>query len=101
MARSIARAVSGAQRDGDHLAAVAGDRQRPVPAFEAEVADAGADRLGDPQPVQRRQGDQRMLGRRPELGGNQQRTELVAVQAHRVGLVIHPRTTNVRGGWVI
>jgi hypothetical protein len=38
------------QRDGDHLAALAGDGQRPVPAFQAEVLDVGAGGLGDPQP---------------------------------------------------
>jgi hypothetical protein len=32
-----------------------------------------------PQPVQREQGKQRMLGRRAEPGGNEQGTELVAV----------------------
>ena len=52
------------QRDGDHLAALAGDGQRPVAAFQAQLLDVGAGGLGDSQPVQREQGDQRMLGRR-------------------------------------
>ena len=85
------------QRDGDHLAALAGDRQRPVPALQAQVLDVGAGSLGDPQPVQREQRDQRMLDRRPEPGGDQQRAELVAVQRDGMGLVIQPRTADVRG----
>jgi hypothetical protein len=69
-----------------------------VPALEAEVVDVRAGGLGNPQPVQREQGDQRMLGRRPESGGDQQRAEFGAVQGDGVGLVVHPRTADVRGG---
>ena len=39
-----------------------------------------------------------MLERRPEPGGHQQGAEFVAVQRYRVGLVVHPRTADVRGG---
>jgi len=39
---------AGSQRDGDNLAALAGDGQRPVPAFEAQVLDVGAGGFGDP-----------------------------------------------------
>ena len=49
------------QRDSDDLAALTGDGQRPVPAFQAEVLDIGPSGFGDPQPVQGEQGDQRML----------------------------------------
>ena len=35
------------ERDGDHLAALAGDGQRPVPVFQAQVLDVGAGGLGD------------------------------------------------------
>ena len=68
------------QRDGHHLAALAGDSQGPVPALQAQVLDVGAGGLGDPQPVQREQGDQRMLGLWAEPGGDQERAEFVAVQ---------------------
>jgi hypothetical protein len=51
------------QRDGDGLAALAGDGQRPVPALQAQVLDVSAGGLGDPQAIEREQGDQRMLGR--------------------------------------
>ena len=71
MARSIARAVCGASRDGDDLAALAGNRESPVAKFQIEVLDVGAGGLGDPQPVQREQRDRRMLCRRPEPGGYQ------------------------------
>ena len=39
-----------------------------------------------------------MLGRRPEPGGHQQRAELAAVQRDRMGLIVHPRTADVRRG---
>jgi hypothetical protein len=51
------------QREGDDLAALAGDRERPVPAVQAHLLDVGAGGLGDPQPVQGQQRDQRMLDR--------------------------------------
>jgi hypothetical protein len=50
------------------------------------------------QAVQREQGDQRVPGRCPEPGGDQQGAELVAVQLDGMGLVVHPRTADVRGG---
>jgi len=59
------------QRDGHHLAALAGDRQGPVPAFQAQVLDVGAGGLRDPQPVQREQRDQPMFYRRPKTCGDQ------------------------------
>ena len=37
-----------------------------------------------------------MLAGRPEPGGDQQGTELVAVQGDGMGLVVHPRTAHVR-----
>ncbi|MGH3289095.1 MAG: hypothetical protein ACRDPD_31220 [Streptosporangiaceae bacterium] len=39
-----------------------------MPALHAQVLDVGAGGLGDPQPVQREQGDQRVLGRRAKPG---------------------------------
>ena len=69
--------------------------------FQAQVLDVGAGGLGDPQPVQRQQRDQRMLGRRPEPGGHQQRAELVAVQGGGMGLIVHPRPPDVRGRGVV
>ena len=44
----------------------AGNRQGPVPALQAQVLDVSAGGLRYPEPVQREQGDQRMIGRRPE-----------------------------------
>jgi len=64
MARSIARAVRGASGHGDHLAALAGDDQGAVPALKAQVLDVGGGGLRHPQPVEREQGDQGVLGRR-------------------------------------
>jgi hypothetical protein len=47
------------ERDGDDLAALMGDDQGPVPALEPEVLDVRTGGLGDRQPVQRQQGDER------------------------------------------
>ena len=96
MARSIARGAR-CERDGDHLAALAGDRQGPVPALQAHLLDIGAGGLRDSQPVEREQGDQRMLGRATEPGGDQYGAELVAVQGDGMRLVIQPGPADVRG----
>ena len=42
-----------------------------------------------------------MLARRPEAGSDQRRAELVAVQRDGMGLVVDPRTADVRGRGVI
>jgi hypothetical protein len=89
------------ERDGDDLAALAGDNQGPVPALQAQVLDVRARGLRDPQPVQREQGDQRVLGGRAEPGGDQERAELVAVQGGGVRLVVQPGTADVRRGRVV
>ena len=49
-------------------------------ALDAHRLDIGTGGLGYPQPVQCQQRDQRMLGGRAEPGGDEQGTELVAVQ---------------------
>ena len=97
MARSIARAVRGASRDGDDLAALAGHGESPVTAIEAQVLDIGAGGLRYPQPVQGEQRDQRMHRWRPETSGDEERSELVAVQRSRVRLVVDPRPADVGG----
>jgi hypothetical protein len=51
-----------------------------VAALEAQVLDVGASGLGDPKPVEGEQGDQRVLGGRPEPGGDEETSDLVAVQ---------------------
>src|SRR5260370_14476379 len=65
------------------------------------MLDVGAGGLRDPQPVQREQGDQCMLGRWAEPGGYQERAELVAVQGDGIGFVVHPRTADVSGGGML
>ena len=85
------------ERDGDDLAALAGDGQGPVPAFQAQVLDVRAGRLRDPQPVQGQQRDQGVLAGSREPGGDQQGAELVAVQGHGMGLVVDRRPADVRG----
>jgi hypothetical protein len=79
----------------------AGDHHGPVAALEPEVLDVRVGRLRHPQSVEREQRDQRVLGGRPEPGGDQQGAELVAVQGVGVRLIIQPRTADVRGRGVI
>jgi hypothetical protein len=68
------------ERDGDDLAAFAGDDHSPVPALDAQSLDVRASGFGDPQPVESEQGDQGVLGGRPESGRDEQGTHLVAIQ---------------------
>ena len=65
------------------------------------MLDVGAGGLRDPQPVQCEQGDQRMLGRRAEPGGHEQRAELVAVQGGGVWLVVQAWPADVGGRGVL
>jgi hypothetical protein len=59
-------------------------------ALDAERLDVRADRFGHPQPAERQQRDESVLGCRSEAGGDEQRSDLVAVQADGVGLVVDP-----------
>lgn len=63
--------------------------------LDAEGLDVGSDRFGHSQPVQRQQRDQCMLSRRAQPGGDKERSDLVAVQAYGVGLVIDPGPADV------
>ena len=72
-----------------------------MPAFEAERFDVGAGGFGDPQPVQREQRDQRVLGRWAEPGGDEQGADLVAVQAGGMRFVVQPGTAHVHGRRVV
>jgi hypothetical protein len=47
-----ATADAGRERDGDDLAALAGDHQGRVAAFGAQILDLGSGGLGHPQAVQ-------------------------------------------------
>jgi hypothetical protein len=85
------------QRDGDDLAALAGDGQRPVPTLGAERLDASAGGLRNPQPVQGEQRDESVLGGHAEPGGNQDRAEFVAVQPGGMRLIIQARTADMSG----
>jgi hypothetical protein len=95
IARSIARAVRGASGMVTTLPPLCVTVQGPVSALQAEMLDVRAGGLRHRQPVQCEQGNQRVLGRRAEPGGDEQSAELVAVQRDCVGLVIHPRPPDV------
>ena len=71
------------------------DREGVMAAFKAERLDVGANGLGGPEPVQGQQGDEGVLDRRPEAGGDEQGTDFVTVQAHGVGLVVQARAPDV------
>ncbi len=68
-----------------------------MPPLDAHGLDVGAGGLGDAQPVEGQQRDQRMLGGPAEPGGDQQSAELVTVQPDGVRLVIQPRAPYVGG----
>ncbi len=89
------------ERNGDDLAALADDRQGPVPALQAQMLDIGASSLGHSQPVQGEQGNQRVLQRRANAGGDQHGAEFVAVQGGGMRLVVQPRAADVRGRGMI
>jgi hypothetical protein len=59
-----------------------------VAALNAQGLDISPSGFGDPQPVQREKRDQRMLARRAQPGGDQERAELVAVKAGGMGLMV-------------
>jgi hypothetical protein len=65
-------------------------------AFQAQVLDVRAGGLRYPQPVERKQRDQRVLSGRPEPGSDEEGAELVAVQSGGVRLVVQPRSADVR-----
>jgi hypothetical protein len=85
------------ERDDGFLAALAGDRQRPVSSLGAQGFDVGAGGLGHAQPVEGEQRDQRVLGGCAEPGAGEQGADLVAVQAGGVGLIIQAGPADVPG----
>jgi hypothetical protein len=89
------------ERDGDDLAALAQDGEGAVAAFDAEGVDVGAEGFGDPQAVDREQRDEGVLIGCAEPGGDEQRTDPVAVQADGVGFVVQAETADVDGGGVL
>src|SRR5207245_6964706 len=73
---------AGRQRDGDRLVALAVNAQSAVTPLQAKSVDVSAQGLGDAQAVQSEQARQGVILSRSEPGGNQEGTELVAIQAH-------------------
>ena len=76
------------ERDRDDLAAFAGDDEGPVPAFQTQMLDVGAGGLRYAKTVEGEQGDQSVLGRLAEPGGDQEGAGFVAVQGGGVRLVV-------------
>lgn len=72
------------QWHGDDLAAFAGHSQGAVTSLQSQRVDVGAERLGDAQPIQCQQRHQGVISWRGQPRGDEQRSELVAIQAGRV-----------------
>jgi len=85
------------ERDGDDLAAFAGDQQGPVAALDAQRFDVGASGFGHAQPVERQQRNERMLGESAEPGRDQHCAELVAIQPSGMRLIVQTRAADMRG----
>ncbi len=81
---------AGCEGDGGDLAALTGDRQRPMPAFHPEMLNVGVQRFGDPQPVQGEQTCQGVVAATGEAGLDQEHAEFVAIQPGGVRLVVQP-----------
>ena len=64
-------------------------------AFGAQCFDVGTGRPGDPQPVEREQGDEGVLDGWPKPGGHKEGAEFVAVEAGDVRLVVEPRPADM------
>lgn len=88
MATSTARARPRGDRDGHGLAALAENSQGAVSSLQAERFDVGASRLRDPKAAQCQQRDQGVLDSRPQTGGDEERTYLVAIESDGVALVV-------------
>jgi hypothetical protein len=69
-----------------------------VTALEAQVLDISSDGFRDLRAVEGEQGNQRLLTRRREPGGDEQGADLVAVQGGGVRLVVQPRPPRLGGG---
>jgi len=69
-----------------------------VPPLDAGGVNVGAGGFADAQPVEGQQGDQRLLARRAEPSGDQQRTEVVAVEPGGVRVIAQPGAADM-GRW--
>ena len=70
-------------------------------ALERQTLDVGADGLGDPQAVQAQQRHEGVVPGSGQARGHQERTHLVAVQSHGVGLVVQTGLADVDRGRVL
>jgi len=68
-----------------------------VPPFGTQGLDIGAGGFRHPQLIEGEEGDQRVVCRAAEPGGDERRAPLVAVQAGGMRLVAQARAADVRG----
>jgi hypothetical protein len=72
------------QRHRDDLATFAGNCEGPMTSLQAQRVNIRAEGFGDAQPVQRQQRHQRVVPCGRETRSDEQRAELVAIQARGV-----------------
>lgn len=65
--------------------------------LEAELLDGGPEGLVDPRPVEREERTQVVVPRRGHAGGDEEGSELVAVEADGGGLVVESWPPHVGG----
>ncbi len=83
------------RRDGHGLAALAQHGESPMASLHTKRLDVRPDRLCYPQPVEGQQRAPGMLTGRAEPCGDEERTDLVAVQADGVRFEVDPRAADM------
>lgn len=66
-----------------------------MPALQGEVFDPRSDRFGHTQPVESQQRDEGVVAGTGETGGDKHRSQFVAIQPDRVGLVVELGSAHV------
>ena len=69
--------------------------------LQTERIDVSTQRFGDTQAVQREQRHQRMFPCRRQAGGDEERADLVAIQASRIRLIVEAGTAHMDGRRVL
>ncbi len=83
---------------GAGLVALAGEVEDAVTEVVGQVLDVAAEGLTDPEAVEGQQRDERSRAQPVGLGGGQQLDELLLVEAHRRGVIRHPRPLDPHDG---
>ena len=76
------------ERDGDDLASLTGDRQRPVPPLQPKMLDIGVQSFRDAQPVLCQQTRQPVVAAASQTGLDQEHPKFVAIQTGSVRFIV-------------